>query len=298
MANENKVVLKNTSKKTEEHFISHLQYLQKEDASVLYLPNAKDSVEVCNIQRKRLGDKKGKKGRPPIIAKDIIFSIPNDLKELTDKMSNKELKSLFDIFMDTVLQGIKKQHPNANIKFLKKNMLVAYHRDSDDRHFHCTIPAFTKTTNLFNDKIIAIDYSKRIISANARKKMFYKFESMRGIKNIEEMTTEQFIAKGIEERKKNGSKSNSWRKRKKAIVESTEELQILKDRRIEAIASLNKERGHLGALYDKTKKLLETAEKQIANGNSQRATKTLDKAISNISHAKTTATTTNKGTVQ
>ena len=323
MANENKVVLKSTSKKTVEHFISHLQYLEKDNASVIYKPNAKASSEVCNMHLKNLGAKKGKRGRPPIIGKDLIFSIPKDLKEITDNMSDKELKSLFDVFMDTVFKGIKNQHPNADIKFLRKNMMVAYHRDSDDRHFHCTLPAFTKTTdiaNMFNKtpKTIQIDYSKRIISANARKKMYYKFENMRGIKNIKEITTEEFIRLGLIEKKKNLTKSQNWAKRKKQIkldeIEFNKQLES-ENKRLNALEDkIKSDRRHLTDeqiewkrlseqyisgldlakirqkdVIEALKKKIGTFNSQIANNNTDRAKKTLDtiEAIVNKSEKET-----------
>ena len=190
----NEVVFKTTKIKSYEHYITHSEYLKKDNAIILQNVSEKQMLEVINLDIKRQNENfKGKRGRPPQVAKGLVFSIPKDMEKYILKMNEKELRKLIDAFLDTLYQDIKKMYPKANMSFLKKNTQIVLHKDSGHLHFHCLLPQFTKHTSLFNDKLISINYGKRTVSMNARRRMF---NALNALKNIdEEMTLEEFKEK-------------------------------------------------------------------------------------------------------
>jgi len=290
--NKNHIVFKSNSMKSENHYITHTEYIKKDDAIIFYEATEKDRLEVINLQRKRLGEKMGKKGRPPQIAKDLIFSIPPELENDIKDFKESDFKRLIDTFIDTVLKDISKYHKKADISFLRKKMTVVCHRDSDHSHFHCNIPAFTKHKGLLSKELIAIDYGQLKISANARKKMFNEFQKIKGEK-VEEMTIEEFQEAS---KSKRANKSKSWAKRKRAIqdeeVKQTQRAKRLESQSDELKKEIEQTREQAKQLKEeyqralndlnttvraKVEKLLLTAEKQLENGNTQRANKTIEK---------------------
>jgi len=285
---ENEVVLKKNRIQTETHYIEHSDYLKKENSTMIYQPLEENTLEIINIQRQRIAERKGKRGRPPAIAHDLIFSIPKDIEELIKDYSDKELKNLFDIFLDTLLRDISKSFPKANIKYLRKNIQVYFHRDSDHSHFHCQIPAFTKDKGMFNSKIIPLDFGNRNISGNMRRIMFSTFKRLQGLK-VEEMTVEEFRRKSWEAKATNDKKSASWKKRKAnlklseaEIVERQKEIDKLKVRNDALNDELAQKIDRSSKLYASSLKLLKRAEEQLNNGNTKLAEKQLAKVSNNL----------------
>jgi hypothetical protein len=284
----NEVVLKKNRIQTETHYIEHSDYLSKDNSTMIYQSSEVNSLEIINIQRQRIAERKGRRGRPPAIAHDLIFSIPKDIEELIKDYSDKELKNLFDIFLDTLLRDISKSYPKADIKFLRKNLQVYFHRDSDHLHFHCQIPAFTKDKGLFNNKIIPLDFGNRNISGNMRRIMFSTFKRLQGLK-VEEMTIEDFRKKSWEAKAMNEKKSKSWKQRKAniklseaEIAERQKDIDKLKARNDALNAELTQKIDRSSKLYASSLKLLERAETQLNNGNTKLAEKQLKKVSESL----------------
>ena len=295
----NEVVIKQKIIRTEEHYLTHTGYIDKEDAVVFKKATEKQMLEVVNLHRKRVGGSMGRKGRPPSMARDIIISIPKEVEELVLKLPYDDQKALVLEYVETILRDIKKQHKKADIDFLRRSLQIAMHRDSDHLHFHCQLPVFTKHNGLFNNKLITIDYGKRVVMSNARRKMFTTLKKLQG-ENIEPMTLAEFQALSNKAKAKTKATNKSWRNKQEQLKKREAELSDKGIKLENEQARLKAERlmiqeqaKKLDLLDAKVEKLLSTAEAQISNGNTQRATKTLERASKAISDTKKATSSTN-----
>ena len=269
------VVFKTTKIKSIKHYIEHSEYLKKDSAVIYSEPSEEDKLEVVNLQIDRLNKSKGKRGRPPEISKGFIFSINKEVEHIILEMTKEAQNELIFGFMNTMLRDIKNIHPTADLDFLKKNAQIVLHTDTDNFHFHIQLPNFTKSILPNNNDLIAINYGKRTISANARRNMLNSFNKL--LNRQEHYTKEDFAGemnyakKKYADNKKSGySKKNEELKEK--LKSRSSEISKLKKEKDLYFKERNRLIENVGPVL---KKLINTFEKQLENGNTDRAAKTL-----------------------
>jgi len=278
---ENEIIFKNNRIKNEEHYIAHLKYIEKDDAMVFQKPNDEMSLEVINLHRSRLRASAGKRGRPPVIARDLIFSMPHELNKAD--IDKKSYSALIQTYLSTVFTDIQKKYPDADLNWLMKNCKIVLHEDSDHTHYHVNLPTFTK--EIGSDKLITIDFSHRDISANARRKMYSFCNQIIG-NSVPDLTLDEFKDKSKKAAMKNKKAGDSWKKKKaklnKADVKYVELMKSVEEVRGE----IKRYDGATALLTKEVNKLIDRAFAQLNNGNSDRAMNSLSDAQKKIEKSK------------
>ena len=213
------------------HLGTYNQYVQKEDALVIQTLSTKQLTDIANRHRQHeLKKKKG--GKPSFIARNFIISLPPLMEREIDRDDDKQMRAMVEYIIDGFLQGVKKSHSKVDIKWLRKNMTIALHRDTKHTHFHIVAPSLVQTDTILRKEFVLVDYAKRSISYKTRRTIYNWCK--RHLLS-QEVTEEQFIELAKKE-KANGKKLASWKKRKEALVQSLAKTEQAR-KRVNKIAS-------------------------------------------------------------
>ncbi len=213
------------------HLGTYNQYVQKEDALVIQTLSTKQLTDIANRHRQHeLKKKKG--GKPSLVARCFICSLPPLMEREIDRDDDKQMRAMVEYIIDGFLQGIKKSNSKVDIKWLRKNMTIALHRDTKHTHFHIVAPSLVQTDTILRKEFVLVDYAKRSISYKTRRTIYNWCK--RHLLS-QEVTEEQFIELAKKE-KANGKKLASWKKRKEALVQSLAKTEQAR-KRVNKIAS-------------------------------------------------------------
>ncbi len=226
------------------HLATYNQYVQKEGALVYQALTPDQLVKVNNAYQKTESDKhtRSKGGRSGIIAKNFIFSLPPVMEAIINRNNDKEMREMIDYVLNGFYEGVLKQHPKINIKWLKSHATIALHRDTEHTHFHLVVPCVVPDNSLFNPSLIRIDYGKRNISIKARRTLY---NYCRGRLLSKSITEADFIEASKKETKSNASRN--WAQKKQDMKASIIEA-------IQATEEANKRADRLASLYDENEK--------------------------------------------
>ena len=213
------------------HLGTYNQYVQKEDALVIQTLTTKKLTDIANRHRQHeLNKKKG--GKPSFIARNFIISLPPLMEREIDRNNEKQMREMVSFIIEGFLQSVKKSNSKANIQWLRKNMTVSLHRDTEHTHFHIVTPTLVPTDSLLNNKFTLVDYATRAISYKTRRTIYNWCK-----KHLlsQELSEEHFIELAKKE-KANGKKLASWKQRKEALVQSLAKTEQAR-KRVNKIAS-------------------------------------------------------------
>ena len=213
------------------HLGTYNMYVQKEDALIIQTLTTKQLTDIANRHRQH-ELKKTKGGKPSYVARNFIISLPPLMEREIDRHNEKQMREMVSFITSGFLDSVKKSNPNANINWLKKNMTVSLHRDTEHTHFHIVAPTLVPTDSLLNNKFILVDYATRAISYKTRRTIYNWCK-----KHLlsQEVSEEHFIELAKNE-KANGKKLASWKQRKEALVQSLAKTEQAR-KRVNKIAS-------------------------------------------------------------
>lgn len=226
------------------HLATYNEYVKKDGALIIQALTTEQLVKVNRAYQKKESDKhiKGKGGRPGLIAKNFIFSLPPELETIIDRNNEKEMREMIDFVMKGFYEGVLKQHPKIDVKWLKNNTTIVLHRDTEHTHFHAVLPCIVPNTSILNYDFLRVDYGKRNISIKARRTLYNYCKSRLLSKPI---TEADFIEASKKEAKNDNSKT--WKARKADLKQSIKEA-------IQATEEANKRADRLLSLYDENEK--------------------------------------------
>jgi len=290
--NANDMVIKIKKIKNLNHYLQYSEYIKKDSSDTIKNISDKEMYEVYKEHIERIKSKNTKSGRPPQMAHSMIFSIPSLVSEKVKNMSIEEKKELINIFLDSIYKDLQGMYKNIDIDFIKNNTQIEFHNDTDNPHYHILMPKFSFFKRNLMEKMTnkkeyqAIDYGKRFISSNARKRMINTFKRM----NSEIILTNQQFNEEIK-----NARSEKIKKRNEDIKNG---IDLKKDRKFEIIKQeLQKEIKKLERIVedledrqkngeyltpnnknrlDSARKVSNRAQKQLNNNNTNRAKKTIE----------------------
>jgi len=204
------------------HFGTYNEYLDKDDATMYSKMSYKQLAQIATRHRQR-EVKKEKGGRPGDMAKNFIFSLPEQMEKVIDRNNKKQMTDFVKTVLDAFIGSTQDKNPQINAKWLREHLTVSLHTDTKHTHFHVLAPTLVSNSGLLNNDYTLIDYGKRNISYHSRKAIHNWCRKVIGEQPI---TPEQFI-----ELAKVESKSRSkatWKTYKERMREATIELEEAK----------------------------------------------------------------------
>lgn len=274
----NKVVFRTLKIANDNHYLTHSDYLKKDDSIIIQEISNKEKTKIINEGRKRARDRAGKRGRPPKDFISMIISIPDELAGVVKRMSKSDVKKLSDEFMDTMIRDLTRKFPDADIKQLKDRMEIVLHKDTKNPHFHILTPHFANSKSIFNKgPLVQIDFTKRDVSSNMRRKMFNKFKAMKFRKDLPDLDEREFTRISKEKSQKitnkKGNKLNKETNRvNRSYSKQLAELIEIRDEISKQFTEWQKTADEKAKL--KAQKQLERLNNQIHNKNDKRGLKT------------------------
>jgi hypothetical protein len=159
--NQNDAIVKTQNIKNEDHFLSLLNYVNKEDDSEKITTIREDDILLLlNRQRQKrheqIQSKKG--GRRPNFGKMFIVSFPPEYTPKIDKLTIQEKKELAKSYIKVLVKQVKKTYPDLDVQDLVNSINIDLHNDTGKRHFHVLMPNICK---LKNGEIKRIDLGKK-----------------------------------------------------------------------------------------------------------------------------------------
>lgn len=195
------------------HLGTYNQYVQKKDALVIQTLTHKQLADIAN-RHKQHELKKTKGGKPSFIARNFIISLPPKMESEIDRNNDEQMREMISFISKGFLESIKNSHKDISIKWLEKNMTIAFHRDTKHSHFHIVAPVLVQTDSLLNSKFIPVDYAKRSVSYKTRRTIYNWCK--KHLLSVE-VSEEHFIELAKQEKSK-GKKSASWKQRKEKLI--------------------------------------------------------------------------------
>jgi len=303
----NDVVFKNGKIKSDKHFMTYSNYIEKDDAEIIKQVSDDEMLEMIKLNIERLNQKKGKRGKPPRGFQSMVFSPPKEIDEMVRSMTLDEKSDLINSFMETIYRDIEKlnEPKKLDMAWLKKHTKIVFHGDSKHAHFHVLLPkfAFVKSgiINILGKdgknkkEFVTLDYANMIVSKNARHKMFNVFNSM--LNQVKPMTKEEFDKEMYDERGKKielvtsgkmprfqngmkGKKAKVVKELEKPFKEMLYQLDDMSDIMEDMkAAGLNQEQKDMYYVF---KKKESRVRQQFQNGNTERGKKTFTQVMSDF----------------
>jgi hypothetical protein len=216
------------------HFVSYSEYVKKYDGQTIQTVNNStllDFQKVYNEQiKKQIDGKAG--GQMADMGKSLIMSIPPQMEKHFDRSDKKQMEEFVEYVVNEFLEGVKAHNKDADIQWLKDNMAINLHFDTEHTHFHCVVPSFIKSNAFFGADWIKVDYQKRAISYKTRRGIYNYCQRLL---KAPELTLEELIE--IQKKEKRTPKARTKKQLRDALEKSLmETLQEKKD------ASLEKEK--------------------------------------------------------
>jgi len=274
-----------------EHLVTYTEYIDKADGIIIAKTNAESLANIANLYNKLEDDKlqRSKGGRKGLIAKNFVLSFPEQVAHLINGNDEKQINEIAKHFLDIFYEAVSKQHPKAKIKWLREHTSIIFHNDSDNHHFHIVAPTFTPKGLMSND-FEKIDYAKFGISAKMRREQYKYCHNLLS----KELVTDEDIRQMAKAEKKT-TKNKNWSKRIEQIKSSTKDLDLKKQRLNDFEKMVNSLKNDLEAqradfdakeaeysqeMRKELSILFNTMNKQLENGNTDRAVKTSQKITS------------------
>jgi len=236
------VIFKSKTINSWQHLATYNEYVKKDGALIVKSLENKHLVEVNKAYYEYEKLKLLKGGRPGTIARNLIFSLPPKMEALIDRHNDKEMREMIDFILKGFFDGVMKQHPKINLRWLKEYTAITLHRDTNHTHFHIIAPCIVPDAGLFNNKLIRIDYAKRNISIKARRTLFNYCKS----RILDRPITEADFVQ-LSQKEKAKAHEGSWKRRKDRLKDDVKEA-------LQATQEANEKIEHLSTLYEENEK--------------------------------------------
>ena len=209
MRNQNDAIVKAQSIKSEEHLLTLLNYVNKENESEsITTIREEDLLKSINRHRKIEYQKKhGKGGRAANIGKMFIISFPEEFSKIIDNLSITEKKEMSKSFIKNLINFIKKIEPDLDIQDFANNINIDIHNDTNYRHLHFLQ---MNTIKLKNGKIKRIDLGKKGYLTNLKSTLFNEMKRLNP-NACQELKTEELRRLKKEAAKKNNKYATSYK---------------------------------------------------------------------------------------
>jgi len=236
------VIFKSKTINSWQHLWTYNKYVQKDGALIVKALEDGDISEIDKAYREFNKSNMYKGGRPGRIARNLIFSLPPMMETVVNRNNDKEMREMMDYVLAGFYDGIMKEHPTINLKWLKKYTAIALHRDTEHLHFHIISPCIVPDAGFFNNKLIRIDYAKRNISFKSRRTLFNYCKS----RLLDKPITEADFLELAKKEEASDHKGN-WDRRKDQMRDDVKEA-------LRATEEANGKIEHLNTLYDENEK--------------------------------------------
>ncbi len=205
------------------HFGTYNEYLDKDDATIFSKMSYKQLAQIATRHKHR-EVKKSKGGRPGDMAKNFIFSLPDQMEEVIDRDDKKQMADFVETVLEAFLDSIQAKNPQVSIKWLREHLTVSLHKDTKHTHFHILAPTLVANSGLLNNDYTLIDYGKRNTSYHSRKAIHNWCRKIIGEQPI---TPEQFIELAkIESKSRNKARWKTYQERMREATIQLEEAKI------------------------------------------------------------------------